>query len=432
MKSAGAALAGSTVITAGVNDTIDVSIDGVATTLTLAAGTYSAAGVRDAIDSAAAAAGAGISSSLDGTGRVRMTTTHEGSAATIQVTGGSALASLGLAVDGVAIAGTDGAVQIGTNPVTVVTSAGSGAPPIAVDTGSGNLTFDLLGGLRTGNATVAMVSTGDRTLSSVAAAINGANIGATASAVKVADGNWLLQMNSKSTGLDGTLAVTNGVFGGVGGLIETSAAQDAQITIGSGPGQYSVTSSSNVFSDVMPGVTLTANAESATAVTVSVSRNETTTADAVSSLVTSINRVLADVALQTKYDASSGTASPLSGDAGIRRLAEQVRAAVTTLVGDASVGLASSIGIDVQRDGTLKFDSAKFTAAMQADPAAVERFFARGGSSTASLQFAAATDKTAAGSYDVEVTTAATPPPLVTCWQADRSPASASRSAWDR
>ena len=45
---------------------------------------------------------------------------------------------------------------------------------------------------------------------------------------------------------------------------------------------------------------------------------------------------------------------------------------------------------------------------MQADPAAVERFFARGGSSTASLQFAAATDNTAAGSYVVEVTTAAT------------------------
>lgn len=408
VKSASGPLAGSTTITTGLNDTIDVEIDGVARSLTLAAGIYNASALSAAVQSAATTAGAGLTSSLDGTGRLRLTTTHEGSAATIRVTGGSALGALGLSTDVAAITGTDGAVKIGENAVTTVTSAGAGAGPIAVTTGSGNLTFDVSGGLRTGSATVAVVSTGDRTLASVAAAINGANVGATASAVKVSDGNWLLQLNSRTTGTDGTLALKSSSFAGVGGLIDTSTPQNARITIGSGPGQYSVTSSTNVFSEVMPGVSLTANAESATPVTVSVARNDAATADVVSNLVSSVNKVISEIALQTKFDTKTNRASPLSGDAGIRRLADEVRGAVTALIGDASTGLASAIGIDAQRDGTLKFDSARFTAALQNDPAAVERLFARGGSSTASLQFGGAVDRTEAGSYAVEVTTPAT------------------------
>ncbi len=406
VKSATTALAPSTVISPA-NDTIALEIDGVARTLTLAAGTYSASSLVDAVQTAIDGTGGGATAALDGTGRLRLTTTHEGSAATVQVTGGSALVDLGMSVDATAIAGTDGKVQIGTNPVATVTSAGIGGT-VAVSTGTGDLTFDVSGGLRAGSSTVAVVSTGDRSLSSVAAAINGANVGATASAVKVSDGNWLLQVNSKSTGVNGTVALDEGIFSGLGGMIQTSAAQDAQITIGSGPGAYSVTSGSNTFSEVMPGVSLSVLAESASQVNVSVGLNEGATADAVNSLVSSINSVLAELNLQTKYDPKTKRASPLSADAGIRRLAEEVRGAVTALVGTATTGLASTVGINVQRDGLLKFDRAVFTAALANDPAAVERVFARGGSSTNGATFAGAADKTIAGSYSVEVTTAAT------------------------
>ncbi len=407
VKTGTTALAGSTTISTGVNDTVDVVIDGAARSLTLAAGTYDAGSLMTAVQNAITATGGGATASLDGTGRLRVTTTHEGSAATIQVTGGNGLASLGLGVDGAAIAGTDGAVQIGTNAATTVTSAGIGGT-VAVATGSGNLTFDVSGGLRAGSGNVAVVSTGDRSLTAVAAAINSANAGATASAVKVSDGNWLLQVNSKSTGTNGKVLLDDAVFAGIGGLTQTSAAQDAKITLGSGPGAYSVASSSNVFSGVMPGVSLTALAESATAVTVSVGMNEGSTADAVNSLVSSINSVLADINMQTKFDPKTKSSSPLSADAGIRRMAEQLRNAVTSLVGDTTNGLASTIGIDVQRDGSLKFDRSEFMTALAADPGVVERMFGRGGSSTNSVTFATAIDRTAAGSYAIEVTTAAT------------------------
>ncbi|MGD9999345.1 MAG: flagellar filament capping protein FliD, partial [Ilumatobacteraceae bacterium] len=252
------------------------------------------------------------------------------------------------------------------------------------------------------------VGTGDRSLSAVAAAINGAGVGASASAVKVSDGNWLLQVNAASTGTANRLSLDAAVFSGAGGLLETSAARDAQITIGSGPGAYSVVASGNVFTDVLQGVTVTATAESATPVTVSVNRDDNATAEAVDKLVAGVNSVLADIALQTKYDADTKTASPLTGDATVRRMAEQLRAAVNDLVGGGSPNLASSIGITTQRDGTLKFDKAVFLNALATDPAAVERLFARGGTGSGGVHFANAADSTVAGTYAVEVTTPAT------------------------
>lgn len=406
VKTAGSALAGATLID-GTNNTLTIEIDGVAQSVTIAGGIYSPAALVDAVQTALEAAPAAANASLDATGRLRITTDHEGSAATLRVTGGNALTALGLSVDASAIQGTDGTMQIGANPAVTVTSAGTGGT-VNVSTGTGNLTLTLDGGLRTGLSQVAVVSTGDRSLAAVAAAINGAGVGASASAVKVSDGNWLLQVNASNTGTANQLSLDSSVFAGVGGLLETSAARDAQITIGSGPGAYSVMASGNVFNDVLQGVTLTATAESATPVTVNVSRDDTATADAVEKLVTAVNSVLADIALQTKYDPKTKTSSPLSGDATIRRLAEQVRAAVTGVVGSGAGGLASSVGITTQRDGTLKFDKAMFTAAMTADPTAVERLFAQGGSSTGGVSFAAAGPTTVAGSYAVQVTTPAT------------------------
>ncbi len=93
--------------------------------------------------------------------------------------------------------------------------------------------------------------TGDRSLASVAAAINGANAGANAAAIKVADGAWILQLSSSRSGTDNAMALDATVFAGVGGLLQTSGAQDAQITIGTGPGAYSVAASGNTFTDVL-------------------------------------------------------------------------------------------------------------------------------------------------------------------------------------
>lgn len=406
VRSGSSSLAGSTVITAS-NNTLEIDVDGVTRNVTIAAGTYDATGLAAAVQAGLDAVGAGVGTSLDASGRLVLTSTHEGSAATLQVSGGTALADLRLAVDAVAVTGVDGTVQIGTNPPVTVTSAGTG-DTIAVATGSGDLTLTLTGGLRAGDATVAVVSTGDRSLAAVASAINSANVGASAAAVKLSDGAWLLQLNAASTGSANAIAIDPNGLDLAGGFVQTSAAQDARITIGSGPGAYSVSASGNTFTNVLPGVSFTALAESTLPVTVNVARNDSATADAVEALIGNISKVLAEINLQVKYDTVAKKSSPLSGDATIRGLPAVLRSALTSLVPGGSVTLAGSVGISTQRDGTLKFDRSAFLAALQADPNGVERLFARGGTAAGSATFASATDKTIAGSYAVEVTTAAT------------------------
>ena len=399
-----AALAASTVID-GTNNTLNISIDGVARTLTLTAGTYTAAGLTARVQSALDSSGGGATAGMDSNGQIQLTTTHEGSSASLQVVGGSGLASLRLAASNTV--GADGAIRVGSNPSVVVTSAGTGATT-TVSTGPGSLDLRLSGGLRVGDATVAVVSTGDRSLSAVASAINNANVGASAAAVKVSDGAWLLQVSATRTGIANSVSIDAGAFAGTGGLVQTAAAQDASITIGSGAGAYSVRSASNAFSGVLPGVTLTASTLSATPVTVTVAGDSAATADAVGALVSSATSLLADIAMQTSYNAKTNKSSPLSGDSAVRLMAEQIRSAVTSLVSPGSSSLAGTAGITIKRDGTLNFDRATFISAFVADPSGVDRLFARGGTSVAGATFAAATDKTVAGSYAIAVSTAAT------------------------
>jgi len=402
--SAGATKTGATAVAPTVGaGTLTFEVGGSLRTITLPS--TSSTGVAAAIQLQIDAQGGGATATLDTAGKLKLTSVREGSLATLQVTGGTALADLGLSVDASQISGTDGIVDVG-GVTSTINSAGPGRTAV-VTAGGGTLTFDTTGGLRLGTATVAVVSAGDKSLGAVAAAINGANVGASASAVKVSDGNWLLQMNSKVVGVNGSLSISAAAFSGVGGLLQTSTAQNAQITVGSGPGAYSITSNTNVFTDVMSGVTLTAVAEAATPVTVTVAQDDNASATAVERFVGSVNSMLSDIALQTKYDSVTKRPSPLTADAGIRSLATQLRSAISSIVGGMDNGLASNVGLDVQRDGTIKFDRAEFVAAMSADPSVVDRLFGRGGSSAGGVTFAGATDKTVAGTYDVVVTTAA-------------------------
>jgi flagellar hook-associated protein 2 len=290
---------------------------------------------------------------------------------------------------------------------TTVTSAFAGTA-VAIDTGAGTLDVTLSGGLRVGDVDVAVVSTGDRSLSAVAAAITGAGAGVNAAAVKVGTDQWRLQLTSTKTGEDAQIAIDTSALTGLGGMIESSQAVNAQITIGSGAGAYTVEASGNTFTDVMPGVTLTAKEVSASQVTVSVERDDEAIAGDVSNMISSINDLLADIKVQTRTDPTAGTSGPLAGNATIRQLADQMRDALANQVVGLSLSLPSGVGIQRTSDGSFKFDRSAFLDAIADDPAAVSRLFSRGGTDTGDAVFAAADRFTVSGSYAVEVTTAAT------------------------
>ena len=338
-----------------------------------------------AVQSAITATGGGATASLDGTGRLRVTTTHEGSAATIQVTGGNALASLGLATDGAAIAGTDGAVQIGTNAVTTVTSAGIGGTVAVVD----RRRQPHLRRQRRVCAPAPPRSPSSRPATAASLRSPPRSTAPTwarpPSAVKVVRrqlapaGELEVHRHQRQ----GARSTTRS-FAGIGGLIQTSAAQDARITIGSGPGAYSVTSSSNVVQRrharrephgahrVGHGGDRQRRHERRLD-----GRRRQQPRDA------AINSVLADINLQTKYDAEDEEGVAAVGRRRHPSPGRAVRNAVTSLVGDATNGLAST---DRHRRPTRRQPQVRpersSSRRWRPIPAAVERLFARGGSST--------------------------------------------------
>jgi len=111
-------LGGSTVITAGGNDTLGVTVDGTAATVTLGAGTYTAAQlaaeIQSRINGNSTLAAAGITVTVGQTGGVLTISSRKyGSASSATVTGGTAQAALfGATTDtaGVDVAGTIGGV----------------------------------------------------------------------------------------------------------------------------------------------------------------------------------------------------------------------------------------------------------------------------------------------------------------------------------
>lgn len=408
VKAGDAALGASTTITTGVNDTIDVTVNGAVNTLTIAAGTYDRSQLATAVQNAADAAGADITVSVDNADTLVLSTNREGSAATIQVTGGTALADLQLSADGAALTGTDGKVKIGSGPENTISSIDAGATT-ALNADAGTITATFSGGLRVGSLTGKNTSVGDGSLASVVNAINSARAGVTAAAVQVADGQYRLQITSNATGAaSGPNIDQSELHAGVGGLTTLAAAADAKVTVGSGAGAYEVTSATNTVSNLLPGLSVTLKETTASDVTVTINRDGESLASKVQAMVDSLNALQGVVTNATKYDPTKNIASPLTGSSTIRRLVSSLSRSVTDAVGWTDFGSAGILGLSVDKNGKFTFDRAKFLAAFADDPDEVARVFNQGATATSShVNFVSAGDRARAGTYDVEITTAA-------------------------
>jgi flagellar hook-associated protein 2 len=143
-KAAGSAAAGLT-IAAGVNDTLALSVDGTAISVTLAAGTYTAAALATELQSringssALAAASIGVSVTQSA-GTLAITSNRYGSASSVVLNGGNALPDL-FGVAPTSSAGTDIAGSIGgigaTGAGQTLTANGGDAKGLAVKVEAG-------------------------------------------------------------------------------------------------------------------------------------------------------------------------------------------------------------------------------------------------------------------------------------------------------
>lgn len=226
----------------------------------------------------------------------------------------------------------------------------------------------------------------DKSLQAVASAINAeANLPYKASAVQIGSGKYTLQLTAKDSGAAGATAVT--AAGGPTGLnlgasTVTVVGDDARLKVGTTADAYTISSATNTFNDVLPGVTVTAaqaQAPTDAAVTVNVNADVNGIASKIQAMVDNANTALNEIASQSKIKTGDIAAGPLVGDNAMRQLTQDIISAVSAgapgLGSSGGTASFSDVGVSVDRSGKLTFDKSKFTTAYAADPAKTQKFF---------------------------------------------------------
>ena len=236
-------------------------------------------------------------------------------------------------------------IRLATAQISTVAAAGAvvASPPNGIDiVDSAGVTHHLA--LTDGGA------------AAVATAVNNAGLGIRASVVNT-DSGPLLQFTSVSTGAAGAFSI-NGLANPPRTLV---AAQDAKIAVGDpAAGGYTVSSSTNTFNNVIPGVTFSIGAV-ASAVTVSVSSDAGAIGDKVKALVDATNAAL------TELGKNTGKGAILESNFQINSITDGVLSSISH--GNSAGASFASIGVQLTSTGSLSFDATAFAAAYAADPA---------------------------------------------------------------
>lgn len=366
----------------GTNNELMFSVAGAGSiSLSIGTGEYEsaeelAAAINTAIANTPAAKGvvkAGVES-----GTLTLSTIAEGSDNTIEVTGGSAAAELGWNLTEGAATGTDGIVTVDGVANTITDTADDTA--VTLNASAGTISAVMSGPMRTGTANAEQVSFGSGTLSEVVSAINNADgLGYGAVAVNTGNG-FRLQLTANETGTDATVGIDQSMFTGLSGtagvdMFSTlTEAQDAEITF-QGVNPYSITSSSNTFKNIMPGVDATVSAVTVSPVTINATKDSAKVADQVESMVNDLSALFARIKQGTSSNVEAGTTGLLAGSSAPRRAMNELQRALLNPVEGNSIISAGAAGISLESDGTIKFDKAAFTAAYEADPEGMQRLF---------------------------------------------------------
>lgn len=270
-----------------------------------------------------------------------------------------------------------------------VTASSAFAGGSTATVGSGTLTIELgsySGGAFTANpdktAVNVTIGAGASSLADVRDAINAAGAGVTASLLNDGTGTRLV-LSSQDGGTANTVRITasdndgnntddaglskliyDASTGGTSHLAEKVTAADAVLKVNG----IDVTSSSNTLTDTIEGVTLTlktTNVGSPT--TLTVGTDFSGAKGAVEKLVKSYNDAILTIKNQTTYNTTTQTGAALNGESTVLSLRSRLASAVT---GEIAPGVSlASIGVSVQKDGSLKVDSDKLTTALESGAA---------------------------------------------------------------
>lgn len=265
-----------------------------------------------------------------------------------------------------------------------VTASAAFAGGSSATVGSGTLTIELgsySGGAFTVNpdktpVTVTIPNTAT-SLGDVRDAINAANAGVTASLLNDGTGTRLV-IASKEGGTANTVRITandsdgdntdaaglsrliyDASTGGSSNMSEKVTATDALLKVNG----IDVVSSTNTLTNTIEGVTLTLkNTNVGNPTTLTVSNDSSGAKAAVEKLVKSYNDAILTIKNQTAYNSTTDKGAALSGESTVLSLRSRLASVVT---GEIAPGVSlASIGVSVQKDGSLKVDSDKLATAL--------------------------------------------------------------------
>ncbi|WP_457334765.1 flagellar filament capping protein FliD [Rhizobacter sp. P5_C2] len=293
------------------------------------------------------------------------TTASSADASSITVSSGSSAAAGNYAVSVSKLAAAQSVAS--TSFASSSTVVGEGG--LTIDVGSWDVTEPGFKARATINSMNIAISATD-TLADVRDKINAAAGGVSASIVTDSSGARLV-LSSSSTGVDNGFRVTASGSGpsafaydatdGSAAMTRTQTASDAKAKING----LEITSASNTLNDVVQGLTMNLQKVTTGDVQVSVAQDNTSIKSALTNFTAAYNGLASLLKTQTKYDDATKTAGTLQGDSTAVSLQRQLRSMLTG-TGSASSAFPtlSSIGLEIQTDGTLKISDTKLTSAL--------------------------------------------------------------------
>jgi flagellar hook-associated protein 2 len=229
------------------------------------------------------------------------------------------------------------------------------------------------GGVIDGSYEINIELSGHETLEDVVDMINQRGGLATASILN--DGTeispYRLQISSAVSGSAGALIVDGLDF------TTLSAAQDAQVVLGTNPDSgVLLTSSTNTLTDIVPGLTIDLAGVSDEPVTVTISRDTDSVVEAFQSFVSGFNAAADRIDELSSYDAKTETRGVLLGEGTLQTVEQRLWRMVIQRLDGATGDLQrlADLGIRLQ-DGDLQFDEEKLLTALENDLEEVIEFF---------------------------------------------------------
>ncbi len=291
----------------------------------------------------------------------------------------------------------------------------------ATSVGQGTLTLNV--GDKTTNLTI---DSSNDTLQGLANAINDSDAGVSAGVIDTGNG-FQLVLSADETGTANAVSISvSGDTGGTdtdnqglsrfafntgmdadAGLQETIAASDAVMEING----VEVTRSTNSFENVIDGLTFDIT-ETGSSI-IKVQQDFGAVADRVQGFVDKFNALQSTIDSLAGFNAEAGVGSLLTGDSTVRSIQNQLRQVLTRVVPgleNSSVRSLADVGITTNFEtGGLEFDRAKFEEQLKNNPDDVTALFAEQGRTTDSqVEFVRSGLNTEPGSYDINITQAAT------------------------